>query len=228
MSPYAEITNRTKELTKCLRTSGNGQDMRAPCDSLKKRKREEKYLSFFPLSREPMPTFWQCLVIFIVSSEDLRLEKFLKLNRDLEEKLHVLNQQFDGARVGVEPKKSDLEVRAWNDSYPIVNNQSCHLWMGIGSSVKNPTQGLTSTCLFYPHSFIDSLWSSGCYGSKCSWHHETLQQMLVKSYKRNLSYRSAGSYSYDRNRETDSWVLCYPAALKAWIHKIALSICMGS
>lgn len=48
MSPYAEITNGTKELTKCLRTSGNGQDMRAPCDSLKKRKREEKYLSFFP------------------------------------------------------------------------------------------------------------------------------------------------------------------------------------
>lgn len=90
--------------------------MRAPCESLKERKREEKYQSFCSPPQGPNAHVLQCLVIFIIQSEDLRLEKFLKLNRDMGKKLCVLNQQFDGVRVGVKLKKSDLEVRAWNDS----------------------------------------------------------------------------------------------------------------
>lgn len=50
----------------------------------------------------------------------MRLEKFLKLNRDLEEKVRVLNQHFDGARVGLEPKKRDREVGARNDPSLVV------------------------------------------------------------------------------------------------------------
>lgn len=87
-----------------------------------------------------MPTSWQCLVIFITSSEDLRLEKFLKPNRDLE-KLCVLNQRFDGAEVG--GGGDAKEERPWSKSLewrlPGLFEPS-DLQMAIGGSEKNPTR----------------------------------------------------------------------------------------
>lgn len=163
-----------------------------------KREKETNAEVPFPLSREPMSTSWQCPVIFIISSKDLRLEEFLKLNKDLE-KFCVLNQQgWWGGGGGWRRVALKWEL-AWTPP----QFESSNLWIDTEGSKKNPTQDLSFTSLAFPYSFIDINsfipWLLQGLTWLVPW--DTSQQLVVKHYKSNLqNRRPPGGYSSASNK----------------------------